>query len=121
MKPKCLLTSPQQSTVLPYPEPINPIYTPILFTAILTLTFHLHIGLPSGLLPFDFPTYVLYAFLFSPTHLILFDFVNLITFRSEYTSLSTEAWVQSQASLRGICDGEMAMRGLPRAFRFSRL
>jgi hypothetical protein len=120
MKPIHLLTSSQQSTILPYPEPINPIYTPILFTTILILTFHLCLGLPSGLLPFDFPTYPLHAFLFCPTHLILFDFVNLITFRSEYTSLSTEAQVQFQVSPCGICDGEVAMRVFARVFRFSR-
>jgi len=117
MKPKCLLTSSRQSTILPYHEPINLIHTPILFTTILTLTFPLRLGLLSGLLPFDFPTYVLYVFLFCPTHLILFDFVNLITFRSEYTSLSTR--VQFQVSPCGICDGEMVMRGFTRVFRFS--
>jgi len=87
-------------------------YTPILFMTILTLTFHLCLGLPSGLLPFDFPTYALYAFLSYPTHLILFDFVNLITSRSEYTSLSTEARVRFQVSPCGICDGGSGDEGV---------
>jgi hypothetical protein len=120
MKPKGLLTSSQQSPILPCPQPINPIYTPIVFTTILTLTFHLCLGLPSGLLRFDFPTYALYAFLFSPTHLILFDFVKLTTFRSEYTTLSTKVRVQFQVSSSGICEGEMAMRDFPRVYLFSR-
>jgi hypothetical protein len=39
---------------------------PISLRYILILSTHLRLGLPSGLLPYGFPTNILYAFLFSP-------------------------------------------------------
>jgi hypothetical protein len=39
---------------------------PISLRSILLLSFHLRVGLPSGLFSFGFPTKTLYAFLFSP-------------------------------------------------------
>jgi hypothetical protein len=39
---------------------------PISLRSILILSTHLRLGLPSSLLPYDFPTNILYAFLFSP-------------------------------------------------------
>jgi hypothetical protein len=48
------------------------------------LSIHLRLGLPSGLLPYGFPTNNLYTSLFSPiratclAHLILLDFIILI-------------------------------------------
>jgi hypothetical protein len=46
---------------------MNPVYIiPSYFSKIhYKLTSHLHLGLPSGLLPSGFPTKILYAFLFS--------------------------------------------------------
>jgi hypothetical protein len=54
------------------------------------LSTHLRFGPPSGLLPSDFPTNILYTFLFSPNrttcraHLILLDLTILIILREEY-------------------------------------
>jgi hypothetical protein len=46
---------------------INPIHTiPSYLRSSLILSPHLHLGLPSGLFPFGFPTNILYPFLFPP-------------------------------------------------------
>jgi len=53
-------------------------------------SFHLLQGLQRGLLPSDFPTQILYAFLISPmratcrTHVIFLDFVTIIIFGETY-------------------------------------
>jgi len=62
------------------PVPVLSQFNPVHLTScrsILTLSFHLHLGLPSGLLPSGLLTKILYAPLLSPvymtcpTHLIL--------------------------------------------------
>jgi hypothetical protein len=46
---------------------INPVHTTLYYIrSILILSMHLHLGLPNGLFPSDFPTYILYALPFSP-------------------------------------------------------
>jgi hypothetical protein len=52
---------------------------PIYRRYVLILSIHLHLGLPSSLLPYGFPAQILYAFLFSliratyPVHIILLE------------------------------------------------
>ena len=62
--------SPQWSPSLRFPQqdPIHPLSSPIRVTcrSILILSTHLHLGLPSGLLPSGFPTKTLYTPLSSP-------------------------------------------------------
>jgi hypothetical protein len=56
----------------------------------LILSIHLHIGLPSGLLPSDIPINILYAFLLyplratRPAHRTFRDFIVLIIFGETY-------------------------------------
>jgi hypothetical protein len=64
----------------------NSIHTPqpISLRSILIPSFHLHLGLPSGLFPSGFPTKIFYNFLFSSmraacsTHLIHLDLICLM-------------------------------------------
>jgi hypothetical protein len=64
--------------LVPILSQINPYHT-ILSLLRFSLATHLHLGLPSGLLPSGFPTSILHAFRFStihatcPAHLILPD------------------------------------------------
>ena len=68
---------------------------PTSLRSILILSFHLNLGLPSGLFPSSFPTKILHTPLFSPisvtcpNHLIVIDFITLTIFSEQYRSLSS--------------------------------
>ena len=77
-------------------NPIQSIYThPTSWRSILILSAHLRLGLPSGLLPFGFPTNTLYTPLSSPiratcqAHLIILDFITRTILGEEYKSFSS--------------------------------
>ena len=84
------LTSVHQLS-LSWASPIQSIYPhPTSWRPVLILPTHLRLGLPSGLLPFGFPTKTLYTTLSSPiraicpAHLILLDFVTCTILGVEY-------------------------------------
>ena len=76
---------------------INPAHCPqpISWRSIFILSSHLHLSLPSGLLPSGFLTTTLYVPLLSPIYatcpanLILLDLITWIIFGEEYRSLSS--------------------------------
>ena len=81
---------------LSWASPIQSIYLhPTSWRSILILSTHLRLGLPSGLLPFGFPTKTLYTPLSSPiratcpTHLILLDFITRTILGEQYKSFSS--------------------------------
>ena len=81
---------------LSWANPIQSIYPhPTSWRSILILSTHLRLGLPSGLLPSDYPTKILYTSLYSPiratcpAHLILLDFITHTILGEEYRSLSS--------------------------------
>ena len=85
---------PQSVSILGQPNPVH-IHTSHLLESILILSTHLHLGLPSGLLPSGFPTKTLYNPLSSPihatcpAHLILLDFITRKIMGEEYKSFSS--------------------------------
>ena len=81
---------------LSWASPIQPIYPhPKSWRAILILSTHLRLGLPSGLFPSGFLTKTLYTPLSSPirttcpAHLILLDFITRTILGEEYKSFSS--------------------------------
>ena len=80
---------------LSWASPIQPIYPhPTSWRSILIST-HLHLGLPSGLLPSGFPTETLYTPLSPiratcPAHLILLDFITCTILGEEYKPFSSQ-------------------------------
>ena len=81
---------------LSWTSPIQSIYPhPTSWRSILILSTHLRLGLPSGLLPFGFPTKTpIHPTLLTlratyPAHLILLDFVTRKIFGEEYKSFSS--------------------------------
>jgi len=68
---------------------------PTSWRCILKSSYHLRLGLPSGLFPSGFPTKTLYTPLFSPisatcpVHLVLLDFITRTILGEQYSSLSS--------------------------------
>lgn len=54
------------------------------FTVFLNRSYHLHLGLPSGLFHSCFPTIILSAFLISTRHFTFLDLLTLIKLGEEY-------------------------------------
>jgi hypothetical protein len=65
----------------------------------LILSTHLRLGLPSGIIPFGFPTDILYGVLFSPllatcpAHHILLDFIIVLMFGKEYKLWNSSLYI----------------------------
>jgi hypothetical protein len=79
--------SPPMVPILSQINPVHSTQSSLSLRFILILTFHLRLGLPSGL----FPTKILYVFLSypmhakCPAHLILLDLIFLITLDQPYS------------------------------------
>ena len=98
MEPEGSLLHSQMPATYPYPEPYRSSPYPhisLFWRSVLILSFHLRLGLPSGLFPSGFPTKYLYTPLFSPiratcpTHFILLEFNTRTIFGEQYRSLSS--------------------------------
>ena len=97
MEPEGSLLHSQMPTICPRPEPDQSSSCPHLTSRIpiLILSFHLCLGLPSGIFPSGFPLkpcmqlssppYVLHSLI----HLILLDLITRIIFSEEYRSFSS--------------------------------
>ena len=98
MGSECSLPHSQVPATCPYPEPARSSpYSPTshFLKIILILSFHLCLGLPSGLFPSGFHKKTLYTPLPTPiratcpAHLILLDFITRTLLGEQYRSISS--------------------------------
>jgi len=92
MEPEDSLLYSQVPATCPYPEPDQTSQCPHLISYLI-LSFHISLGLPSGLFPSGFPTKTLYTPLLSavratcPVHLILLDSITRTILGEEYSTV----------------------------------
>ena len=114
MEPEGSLTHSQVSATCPYPEPARSSPYP----HILILSFHLHLGLPSGLLPSGIPTKTMHTPLLSPirvtcsAHPILVDFITRTILGEEYRSFSSSLCSSANRQLRKMSFDRLLLRFL---------
>ena len=95
MEPEGSSPHSQAPATCPYPEPARSSPRSTSWRSIPILSTHLHLGLPSGLLPTGFSTKTLYAPLSSPVsatcpaHLILLDFITRTILGEQFRSFSS--------------------------------
>ena len=111
------LTSVRQLS-LSWASPIQSIYPhPTSWWSILILSTHLHLGLPSGLLPSGFTSKTLYTPISSPiratcpAHLVLLDFTTRTILGEEYRSFELYLYLHRRAVVwyRRDCGVEMTV------------
>jgi len=95
MKPEVHYRAHKNPPLIPILSQMNPFHILHRLRSFLIIPSHLHLVLPSGLFPSDFPTRMLYKFFISPTraacpaNLIHLDFIIRVIYGESYKSWSS--------------------------------